>query len=367
MEVPFFDLSRQYEAIREEVEAAMGEVMATQRFIGGPVVERFEAEMAAYHGVSQAIGVSSGTDALLVSLMALGIGKGDEVITTPFTFVSPAEAILRLGARPVFVDVDATYNLDVSQVEAAMTERTRAILPVHLYGQACDMGPLMALAESKGVAVVEDMAQAIGARLGGQKVGTFGDVGCVSFFPTKNLGGAGDGGMVLCDDDELAEEIRLRCRHGARPKYHHVAVGGNFRLDALQAAVLTVKLAYLDGWSEDRRTHGAIYDEAFSDLEGLRTPVVGDDKYCVYHQYTVACEDREALVRGLNERGIGCNIYYPEPLHEQPAIRDRAILAGSLEQAERAARQVVSLPVFPELKPSERDRVISAVRDIVGG
>ena len=365
-DVPFFDLQRQYRAIEEEVQKAISGVMESQYFIGGEVVRRFEEKMADYHGVEEAIGVSSGTDALLVSLMALGIGEGDEVITTPFTFISPTEAILRLGARPVFVDIDETYNMDPTLIEAAITERTQAILPVHLYGQACDMGAIGTLADNHDLAVVEDMAQAIGARHDGELVGSLGDVGCISFFPTKNLGGAGDGGMVLCDDEGLADAIRLRCRHGARPKYHHEVLGGNFRLDALQAAILEVKVDHLDGWNKARRGHGAAYDEAFAALRGVQRPVIDSKNHSVYHQYTIGVADREAMVAGLKERGIGCNIYYPEPLHIQPAICERTTDIGEFPEAQRAARKVLSLPVFPELTPNERDRVIAAVGDIVG-
>ena len=365
MPVPFFDLTRQFEAIRADVEAAVNDVLSSQRCIGGPHVKELESALAEEVGVAHAVGVSSGTDALLASLMALDIGPGDEVITSPFTFFAPIGSILRVGARPVFVDIDpATFNLDASKIEEALSPKTKAILPVHLFGQACDMTAISAIAEAHDLAVVEDMAQALGATHQGRPVGSFGSTGCVSFFPTKNLGAAGDGGMIFCDDDELAARIRRVCRHGAEPKYHHVEVGGNFRLDALQAAILNVKRAHLARWNEARRGHAAFYDRAFGDVEEVRTPAVAEENDSVFNQYTIRVSHRDRLRRRLRERGIGTNIYYPEPLHTQPALAGLGYGKGDFPQAERACREVLALPVFPELEEEERQEVVGVISEI---
>ncbi len=367
MSVPFFDLTRQYEAIGDEIDEAMADVMASQWFIGGPHVADLEKQLAARVGCAEAIGVSSGTDALLVSLMALDIGPGDEVITTPFTFFSPIGSILRRGARPVFVDIDeATFNLDAGQLQEAITERTRAILPVHLFGQPCDMTAIGEVAAANDLAVIEDMAQALDAEHDGRPVGSFGTTGCVSFFPTKNLGAGGDGGMVFCDDEALAARIRRICRHGAEPKYHHVEVGGNFRLDAIQAAILKTKLHYLQQWNDARRGHAAFYDEAFADIEGVTTPMIGPKNRSVFNQYTIRVDDRDAVRQRLSEEGIGTNLYYPEPLHTQPALGFLDTQMGDFPIAERACRQVLSLPVFPELRDEERQKVVQKVDEVVG-
>ena len=362
MDVPFFDLRRQYQQLRDDIDDAVGDVLATQHCIGGPYVERLEERLAQRVGTEHAIGVSSGSDALLVSLMALDIGPGDEVVTTPFTFFSPVEAILRLGARPVFVDIDpATFNLDASRLEAAITERTRAILPVHLFGQTCDMTSICDVADAHDLAVVEDMAQAIDARHQNRGAGSWGTTGCVSFYPTKNLGGAGDGGMVFCDDSQLAARIRRLGRHGAQPKYHHLEVGGNFRLDAIQAAILNVKLEHLDRWTKRRRHHAAAYDAAFESLPNVAVPTVAEANESVYNQYTIKVSDRARLIDELDGCGVGTNIYYPEPLHTQPALDDCQVGAGDFPVAEQICEQVVSLPVFPELTDDERRRVEDAV------
>lgn len=367
MSVPFFDLTRQYDAIRHDIDAAVDDVLTSQQCIGGPHVRSLEEALARRVGTSHGIAVSSGTDALLVSLMALDIGPGDEVITTPFTFFSPIGGILRLGARPVFVDINSqTFNLDVEQLEAAITERTRAVLPVHLFGQACDMGAIAEIADAHNLAIIEDMAQAIDAHHDGRPVGSFGTTGCVSFFPTKNLGAAGDGGMVFCDDDELAHRIRVLCRHGADPKYHHVDVGGNFRLDALQAAILGVKLSHLDRWNRARREHAAFYDEAFAGVDAITTPVEDEANHSVYNQYTLRIPDRDNVRHTLSEQGIGTNVYYPQPLHTQPALSSLSYSAGDFPRAERACREVLSLPVFPELTGGERQAVAEAILDGVG-
>lgn len=365
MSVPFFDLTRQYQALADDIDRAVANVLSSQRCIGGPHVSALEERLAERLGCAHAIGVSSGTDALLVSLMALDIGPGDEVITTPFTFFSPIGSILRLRAQPVFVDINAdTFNLDINGVAEAITDKTRAILPVHLFGQSCDMSALMDCADAHDLAVVEDMAQAIDARHGDRAVGTFGDTGCVSFFPTKNLGAAGDGGMVFCDDDELAQRIRRLCRHGAEPKYHHVEVGGNFRLDAIQAAILGVKLDHLSDWNTARRDHAAFYDQAFASEAAITTPTISAENHSVYNQYTLRVARRDAVRDKLNQRGMGTNIYYPEPLHTQPAVGGEQA-RGLFPKAERACEEVLSLPIFPEMSQQERRQVADAVLQAV--
>ncbi|MFW5967001.1 MAG: DegT/DnrJ/EryC1/StrS family aminotransferase [Persicimonas sp.] len=345
MATPFIDLQAQHGPLRDELDRAIARVLDSGRFIGGPSVERFEREIAEYVGVAHAIGVSSGSDALLASLLALEVGPGDEVITTPFTFCASAEAILRVGATPVFVDIDpATFNLRADALEEAVTEKTRAILPVHLYGQCCRMDRILEVARRHDLVVVEDCAQAMGATFDDKIAGSMGTVGCFSFFPTKNLGGMGDGGMITTDDDRLAERIRIICRHGCEPKHHQRIVGGNFRLDALQAAVLRVKLGHLDDWIAKRRANAALYDEALSVVGGLVTPVEEKRRRHTYNQYTVRVADRAPLLGQLEAADIGHGVYYRMPLHRQDAYAD-ARTVGSLEAAERACREVVSLPV----------------------
>lgn len=366
MTVPFFDLTRQYEGLRTEIDGAVAQVLATQHFIGGPRVAEVEKELAKRVGVSHGIGVSSGTDALLVSLMALGVGPGDEVITSPFTFVSPLEAILRLGARPVLVDIDPrTFNLDPKQIESRITPRTRALLPVHLFGQAADMTAIMEIARQRNLYVVEDMAQALDAAHKGWPVGSFGDLGCVSFFPTKNLGAAGDGGMVFCDDDELARKVRILCRHGAEPKYHYRELGGNFRLDAIQAAILAVKLPHLSNWTAARRDLAAHYDASFSAIPGVRTPIISSFNRSVYNQYVLRVRDRDVVQQELQKRGIGTGIYYPEPLHTQPILGVLGHRVGDFPEAERACKEVLALPIFPELTARERRKVSEAFLEVI--
>lgn len=355
---PFIDLDAQHAPIREELDRAIAEVIDSGRFIRGPFVERFEEAAADYLGVAHAAGVSSGSDALVASLMALEIGPGDEVITTPFTFCASAEAILRVGATPVFVDIDPqTFNMRADLIDEAITDRTRAILPVHLYGQCCDMEGILEVAERRGLYVVEDCAQAMGASFDDSQAGSMGTVGCFSFFPTKNLGGMGDGGLIATDDDGLAERIRTVCRHGCRPKHHQRLVGGNFRLDAIQAAVLRVKLDHLDRWIDRRREHARRYDAALADHDDLIAPTEAPRCRHTYNQYTVRAADRAAFCAHLDEAGIGYGVYYRMPLHEQDAYRDRARRAGSLEAAERACREVVSLPIAVE----SIDEVIGAL------
>jgi dTDP-4-amino-4,6-dideoxygalactose transaminase len=368
--VPFLDLAAQNAPLLDEVRAAMERVLASNRFIMGPEVSAFESEVADYLGVPHAIGVSSGTDALLVALMALGVGRGDEVITTPFSFFATAGCVVRVGARPVFVDIDpVTFNLDPAGIEAAVTDRTKAILPVHLFGQPYD-ARVDDVARQLGVPVIEDAAQAIGASTGRGPVGGLGAFGCFSFFPSKNLGAFGDAGLVTASDAELAERARVLRLHGAKPKYFHSLVGGNFRLDAIQAAVLRAKLPHLDRWMEGRRANAALYDRLFAQAslptELLTTPRRVERGH-VYNQYVVRTSRRDALRERLNERGIDSIVYYPRPLHLQECFSDLGHREGDLPVAERACAEVLALPVFPELgEPRVRriaDVVVSFLRE----
>jgi len=373
MQVPLLDLKAQYTGIRAEIKAAIDEVCESQAFILGPRVEHLEKQIAAYCGARYGLGVSSGTDALLVALMALEIRPGDEIITTPFTFFSTGGVIARLNAKPVFVDIDpVSFNLDPSRIRGAITAKTKAIIPVHLFGQSVDMDPIMELAEERGLFVVEDAAQSIGAEYKGKRCGSIGQVGCLSFFPSKKLGGFGDGGMVVCSDPTLYERIKALRVHGSRTKYYHAFVGGNFRLDALQAAVLGVKLKYLDGWSERRRANALYYDRAFR-ASGLiekgcvATPVPayksgGDVQYHIYNQYTLRVENRDRLQAYLKEHGVGCEVYYPLPLHLQECFAALGYAKGSLPVSEEASRQALSIPIYPELTDAMKDYVVTKVR-----
>lgn len=361
--VPLLDLKAQYATIREEVRAAVDRVLDSQYFILGPEVEALEAEVAAYCGCRYGIGVSSGSDALLVSLMALDLQPGDEVITTPYTFFATAGAIVRLGAVPVFVDIDpVTYNLDPAKLEAAVTPRTRAIMPVHLYGQMCDMQPLITVAERHNLHVIEDAAQAIGAEYRGQRAGSIGHLGCFSFFPSKNLGGVGDGGMVTTNDTALADRVRLLRGHGARPKYHHRVVGGNFRLDAIQAAVLRVKLPYLDGWTAARQRNADTYRRLFREsglVESGQVALPVDAGYGrhIYNQFVIRVQNRDGLAAFLKEQGIGTEVYYPVPMHLLDCFAGLGLPAGSYPQSEAAARETLALPIYPELTEDMLARV----------
>lgn len=374
--VPVADPGREYAELREELETALLEVAASGSYVLGPAVERFEAEVAEYLGVAHAVGVGSGTDALLLALRALGVGAGDEVITSPFTFFATAGAIVHAGATPVFADIlPDTFDLDPEAAEAAVTSRTVALLPVHLFGQMADMERLGAVAERHGLAVVEDAAQAIGAWQEGSSgrvgAGAAGNAGCFSFYPTKNLGGLGDGGLVTTDDPELAERVRRLRVHGrAGGGYRHLEVGYNSRLDALQAAALRVKLGRLEEWTERRRANAAAYDEVLGerDDEGtLLPPAVRPGNRHVFHQYTVRCGDRDATAAGLEAHGIGHAVYYPVPLHRQEALAHLGHREGDFPAAERAARQVLSVPVFPGLRAEERERVAAALRAVAEG
>ncbi len=361
MTVPLLDLKLQFNEIADEIRSAIDEVLESQRFILGPTVAEFEKEVAAYCGAQHAIGVSSGTDAILVSLIALGIGPGDEVVTTPFTFFSTAGCISRVCAKPVFVDIDPrTFNINPELVEAALTEKSKAIMPVHLFGQCAKMDPILEAAKKHKLHVIEDAAQAIGAIYSGRKAGTMGDLGCFSFFPSKNLGGFGDGGMVVTNDAELAEKTRMLRAHGSKPKYHHSLIGGNFRLDALQAAILRVKLKYLDSWSERRRQNAAVYDQLFADLPVV-TPHIERHNVSIYNQYVVRVEGRDSLRSSLKDAGIGTEVYYPLPLHLQKCYEHLGHREGDFPEAEKAAAESLAIPVFPELTREQQDYVVERI------
>jgi len=367
--VPLLDLKAQYVGMRDEIRAAMDEVCDAQYFILGPKVTEFEAHVAEYCGTADAVGVSSGSDALLVALMALGVGPGDAVLTTPYTFFATVGAIVRLGAVPVFADIDATsFNMDAESARAvaeSMAEKhpglkLKAMVPVHLYGQSADMDALMQLAKDFDLAVVEDAAQAIGVEYksesGVKRVGSIGDVGCFSFFPSKNLGGFGDGGIVTTNNRALAEKIRQLRNHGSEPKYYHKLVGGNFRLDALQAAVLDIKLGHLDSWHAKRRQNADLYEKLFEG-SAVETPQAvyrdtGITNYHIYNQFVVRVPNRDAVKQALLDANIGCDIYYPVPLHLQECFADLGYGAGDFPVSEQAAAETLALPIYPELTES---------------
>ena len=363
--IPILDLTRYDEELRRDIGQAVEEVFSSGRFVLGPANEAFEKSLAERLGVRHVLGVASGTDALLVALMALDVGPGDEVVTSPFSFFASAGAVARLGAKPVFVDIDsATFNLDPSRLERALTPRTKAIQPVHLYGQTADMEPILEIARRRGIPVLEDACQAIGATHGGRPAGTLGALGAFSFYPTKNLGAAGDAGAVATDDDALAALVKSLRVHGSTATYFHDRVGGNFRMDALQAAVLSVKLPRLDGWIERRRAIAKRYDTLFADAARagrLVLPVEAPGRRHVYHQYVVRVADRNALKARLAERGIGSSVFYPVPLHLQKCFAALGGREGDFPQAERAAQEVLALPMFAELTDAEVDRVVSEV------
>jgi len=368
MPIPAFDLKLQYAEIGDEIEAAVQQVLRSTQYILGPHVSEFEGAMADYTGAAHAVGVSSGSDALLVAMMSEGIGAGDEVVTTAYSFFATAGSIARLGARPVLVDIDpVTYNVDVAAMNEACTERTRAVMPVHLYGQMADMPAIVELAKTHGAVVIEDAAQAIGARISGRSAGSWGDIGCFSFYPTKNLGAAGDGGLVTTGDAERAEHLRVLRAHGSKPKYFHHEVGGNFRLDALQAAILQVKLRHLDRWIERRRGIAAHYAQRLGAFEELTLPSVADEHFHVYHQFVVRHPRRDALRAHLSARGIGTGIYYPRPFHLQQCFEGLGYGAGDFPESEGAAEQTLALPMFPELTQGQVDEVCDNIRDFCVG
>jgi dTDP-4-amino-4,6-dideoxygalactose transaminase len=365
MKVPFLDLKRQYDAIKKEIDEAVFSVLSNTRFILGPEVKNLEDEVAAYCGTEFAIGVASGTDALLLSLRACGVKPGDEVITSSFSFFASAGVISRLGAVPVFVDINAeTYNIDPDQIEGKISQKTKAIMPVHLFGQCADMDPTMDVAKRHNLKVVEDAAQAIGAEYKEKKAGAIGDFGCFSFFPSKNLGGAGDGGMVVTNDPEMSEMVRILRVHGSKPKYYHSIVGYNSRLDTIQAAILGVKLKYLDDWSKTRRKHAEIYNSAFKDLD-IIIPKEESFNYHIYNQYTIAVKKRDELRKHLKEKEIGHDSYYPVPLHLQECYGFLGYKKGDLPVSENKAEEVVSIPIYPELTKEEQEYVISTITEFV--
>lgn len=365
MKVSSLDLKRQYESIREEINKAVLEVIASQSFVLGPFVESFENSIAGFCSVKHAIGVSSGTDAILLALMACGVKSGDEVITTPFTFFATAGSIARLGAVPVFVDIDsATYNIDVNKIAPVVNKKTKAILPVHLYGQCANMDAILEIARANGLMVIEDAAQSIGAVYKGKNAGTLGNAGCFSFYPTKNLGGYGDGGLVTTNDDRLAEFVKILRVHGSKQRYYHSHIGINGRLDAIQAAVLSVKLKYLDAWSEKRRSIAAYYSEQLKGLP-IRLPETEPHNTHIYHQYVIAISDRDALMKYLGSQGIETTIYYPVPLHLQKCFESLGYRRGDLPESERAANETLALPIFPEITQKEQDYVIHHIKNFI--
>lgn len=366
MKIPLLDLKAQYAGIREEVMQAVSEVLESQICILGPKVAELETQVAALSDCKYAVGMSSGTDALLAAFMALNIGPGDEVVTTPFTFFATAGCVARVGALPVFVDIDPlTFNIDPAKIEAAITAKTKTIIPVHLFGQMCDMDPIMEIANRHGIPVIEDAAQAISATYKGRKAGSIGAIGCFSFFPSKNLGGAGDGGMCVTNDAHLHEMLQLMRSHGSKPKYYHKLVGGNFRLDPLQAAVLMVKLPHLDAWSTARRRNAALYDELFAGT-AVGTPFIHPDCVSIFNQYSIRVPNRDAVRQALTDANVGTEIYYPVPMHLQECFAGKCRVVGSLAESERAANEVLALPIYPELTPEQIGYVAQTVKAAVG-
>ncbi|MEK6284309.1 MAG: DegT/DnrJ/EryC1/StrS family aminotransferase [Acidobacteriota bacterium] len=367
MKVPMLDLSVQHQTIAEEIQAAVAGVLNSQQFILGPEVRELERELAPYCQCAEAVGCASGSDALLLALMACGVGPGDEVITTPFSFFATVGSIVRLGARAVFVDIDvATFNIDANLIEGAMTERTKAIMPVHVFGQCAEMDRINELARPGKIAVIEDAAQAIGAEYGERRAGSLGLVGCFSFYPSKNLGGAGDGGLLTTNDLELAESLRTLRAHGAKRKYHHDRVGINSRLDSLQAAILRVKLRYLDQWAKTRRANAQRYRGLF-DSAGLvssgavRLPGESASARHVYNQFVIRARERDKLRAYLAERGVGTEIYYPVPLHMQACFEDLGYRVGDFPESERAAEEALAIPIYPELGETAQGYVVETI------
>jgi len=373
MQVPLLDLKSQYQSIKQDVLKVTNEIFESQYFIMGPRVVQLEQEIAAYCGVKHAVGVSSGTDALLISLMAAEIGEGDLVITTPYTFFATVGSIMRVGARPVFVDIDPdTFNIDPQKLEklfhdmdAETRTHVKGVIPVHLYGQCADMEPIMAIAQKYDIVVIEDAAQAIGAEYKGKRAGSIGDLGCFSFFPSKNLAAFGDGGIVTANSDDLHNKLAILRSHGAKPKYHHKMVGGNFRLDALQAAIVSIKLKHLDNWTHARQKNAARYNELFQDSgldEWVVLPTVTEDRH-IYNQYVIRLKkNRDQLRQFLQEEGIGSEIYYPRPLHLQECFADLVYKNGDFPVAEQAALQTLALPIYPELTSDQQDYVVSKIK-----
>jgi dTDP-4-amino-4,6-dideoxygalactose transaminase len=371
--IPPVDLTEQFTRIQAEINAAVAEVLASGQYINGPVVESFAEAFGRSVGTDHCVVCNSGTDALYLALRALKVGPGDEVITSPFTFIATAEAISAVGATPVFVDIDLdTFNLDITKVEAAITPRSRAIMPVHLFGRPVDMGPLLDLASRHQLAVIEDCAQATGAQWQGKTVGSLGHVGCFSFFPTKNLGGCGDGGAITTNDPELAATMTMLREHGSRVRYHHEAIGVNSRLDAVQAAILGIKLRHLDQWNQQRATVAQRYEILLADMPGIVRPQAPTFGQSVWNQYTLRIvgatadgQERNHLQQRMREAGVICMVYYPLPLHLQPVYQSLGYQPGDLPQAEAAAHQVLSLPMFPELDAARQEVVVATLRQVL--
>lgn len=374
MGVPLLDLRAHHEPLHKEIMAALEQTFQSNAFILGPAVEQLEERIATYCQAKHGIGVTSGTDALLLALMALGVGAGDEVITSPYSFFATAGVVARLGAKPVLVDIDATtFNIDPSPIEAAITAKTKAIIPVHLYGQCADMAPIMELAQRHNLSVIEDAAQAIGAEYrDGRRASSMGTVGCLSFFPSKNLGCLGDGGMAVTNDPGLAERMKILRVHGSKPKYYHKLIGGNFRLDTIQAAVLNVKLNYLDGWTKRRQENADRYESLFRQSglvqkEKVRLPEPvyrssGAKHYHIYNQFVLRVERRDGLIAHLKQKGIGTEIYYPVPFHLQECFRYLGHKEGDFPESERAAKETIAIPIYPELTPAQQTEVVEAIR-----
>lgn len=363
MQIPILDLKTQYDSIKTEIDAAVKRVIDSQYFILGPEVEAFEKEVAMYCGTKYAVGVANGTDALVLSLKALGIGPGDEVITTPFTFFATAESVSIVGAKPVFVDIDPkTYCINPELIEDKITKRTKAIIPVHLFGQCADMDRILEIARLNNIKVIEDTAQAMGATYKGRRAGSMGDTGALSFFPSKNLGGFGDGGMVITNDKVLADRIRMLRVHGSTVRYIHSEIGTNSRLDALQAAVLRIKLKYLDKWLDGRRKIAGHYSDSLKNIKSLTTPEVPSCNVHTYHLYTLRVKGGpDKLSKSLNDAGIEARTYYPVPLHMQDCYKSLGYKKGSLEKAESAASQTFSIPLYPELGAKEQKFIIDTI------
>jgi dTDP-4-amino-4,6-dideoxygalactose transaminase len=361
--VPFVDLKAQFRSLRAEIVPRVTQVMEDATFVLGPDVSRFEANFASYLGIAHCVGVESGTAALQFALEAVGVGPGDDVIVPANTYIASALAVSAIGARPVLVDIDETYFMDPSLLEAAMTPRTKAIMPVHLYGQVMPMDSIVAFARARGLFIVEDACQAHGARWKGRRAGTFGDVGCFSFYPGKNLGAYGDGGAIVTGDAAIADRLRLMRDFGQRKKYEHLIKGGNCRLDSIQAAVLDVKLKHLDAWNEARRRHADAYDARLSEI-GITTPLRLADEGHAYHLYVIEVEQRDRVAEALRERGIQTGIHYPIPLHLQPAYSELELGRGAFPRTERSAERVLSLPMFPELTHEQIDLVVDALASV---
>lgn len=365
--IELVDLRKQYLSIKEDMDRAIQGVIESCRFIGGPEVESLEAEISRYLGVQYAVGCASGTDALQLALMALKIGPGDEVITTPFTFVATAESIAFLGARPVFVDIDPrTYCIDPGGIEDVLTEKTKTLLPVHLYGQTAEWEPIQAIARRHGLTLIEDGAQAIGAEYNGRKACSLGDIGCLSFFPSKNLGAYGDGGMVTTNDPARADTLRRIRGHGSTVKYQHKILGVNSRLDAIQAAILRVKLPHMDAWNERRRQHAALYNQLLADVEVV-TPFCAPGNLHVYHQYSIRVRNRGALQAKLQAAGVPTAVHYPIPLHLQEAFQYLGYEEGAFPVSEHIAREILSLPMYPELEEDDIRYIADRIREALMG